>query len=121
MNVFTSCFRRACALDTNKYLIVSISRFSPRGWKGLRMECLAPSRSLLKDYHEGLSWEKYVDRYRREVLSRVDVRRALKLVAMSSMGRDIVLCCYEDSPEHCHRSLVSQFIFEKYGYKVLDI
>lgn len=121
MDIYTSCFRRAKALDTSRYLVVSISRFSPRGWKGLRLECLAPSRSLLKDYHEGLSWDNYVERYNREVLSRVDVRRALKLVAMSSCGRDIVLCCYEDSPELCHRSLVSKFIFDKYGYQVLDI
>lgn len=121
MNIYTSCFRRAAALDPNKYLLVSISRFSPRGWKGLRLCSLAPSRLLLKDYHEGLSWDNYVERYRHEVLSRVDVRRVLKLVAVSSMGRDIVLCCYEDSPEHCHRSLVAEFILEHYGYRVLDI
>lgn len=121
MNVFTSCFSRAAALDKSRYLVVSISRFPPRGWRGLRLDCLAPSALLLKAYHHGLSWDAYVQRYQHEVLSRVDVRAALRLVAMSSMGRDIVLCCFEGSPVHCHRSLVAKHILDNYGYRVLDI
>lgn len=121
MNVYTSCFHRAKFLDPDRYLVVSISRFPPMWFNGPKCLSLAPSCDLLKAYHDGLSWSSYVSRYQSEVLDRVDVRSVLADIAKECHGRDMVLCCYEYSPVHCHRSLVAGYVQALYGYSIKDI
>lgn len=121
MNIYTSCFSRAKFLDPARYCVVSISRFPPLWFNGVRCLSLAPSCALLKAYHDGLSWGSYVSRYQSEVLSRVDVKSVLAGVAKECHGRDMVLCCYESSPVHCHRSLVAGHVQTLYGYSMKDI
>lgn len=121
MDIYTSCFSRAKLLDPARYCLVSISRFPPLWFNGVRCFDLAPSCALLKAYHDGLSWSSYVSRYQSEVLSKIDVRSVLAGVAKECHGRDMVLCCYESSPVHCHRSLVAGRVLDLYGYSIKDI
>lgn len=121
VNVFTSCFKKALNLDSSKYLVVSISRFNPRGFDGLSLKSLAPSRQLLADYKRGMSWDEYSKRYRLECLTSGGVRSALSLLLSHTHGRDIVLCCYESPSMNCHRFLLADFIQDCFGYIVREL
>lgn len=121
VNVFTSCFKKASSLDSSKYLVVSISRFNPRGFNGVSLKSLAPSRQLLSAYKKGISWEEYSKRYHLECLSSSIVKVALKSLLSLTHGRDIVLCCYESPSMNCHRFLLADFIQERFGYNVREL
>lgn len=121
VNVFTSNFRKAKALDSSKYLIVAISRFRPRGFNGVWLRELAPSAKLLSDYKKGLSWSDYVLRYQSECCAPDFIKDALLALCFITKGRDIVLCCYEPADTHCHRFLVADYIKSVYGYEVREL
>lgn len=121
VNVFTSCFKRASSLDSSKYLVVSISRFNPKGFDGLSLKCLAPSRELLADYKRGMSWDDYSKRYRFECLTSGGIKSALSSLLSFTHGRDIVLCCYESPSMNCHRFLLADFIRDCFGYNVKEL
>ena len=121
VNVFTSNFRKAAALDSSKYLIVSISRFNPRGFHGVWLKELAPSSKLLSDYKKGLSWSDYVQRYQSECCARDYIKDVLSSLTFITKGRDIVLCCYESADKNCHRFIVADYIKRIYGYDVREL
>lgn len=121
VNVFTSNFRKAKALDSSKYLVVSISRFNPRGFNGVWLKELSPSVSLLSDYKKGLPWSEYVVRYKAECCGPDYIRDVLSSLVFITKGRDIVLCCYEPASQHCHRFIIADYIKEVYGYDVREL
>lgn len=121
MNIYTSYFSHASSLDSSRFFVVSISRFSPRGFHGF--ECLefAPPADLLRSFKRGLSERDYSRLYREWVLECCDVRRVFVDIAKVCGGRDIVLCCYERPDSFCHRHLLSDYVFEKYGYRIQEL
>lgn len=121
VNVFTSNFRKAKALDSSKYLIVSISRYKPRGFNGVWLRELAPSAKLLSDFKQGLSWPDYVLRYQSECCVPDFIKDALLSLCFITKGRDIVLCCYESSDKNCHRFIIAEHIKSVYGYEVREL
>lgn len=121
VNVFTSNFRKAKALDSSKYLVVSISRYNPRGFDGVWLRELSPSASLLSDYKKGLSWSEYVRRYKAECCVPDYIRDVLSSLVFITKGRDIVLCCYEPASHNCHRFIIADYIEETYGYSVQEL
>lgn len=121
MNIYTSCFRSAKNLDSSKFFVVSISRFPPKWFQGYRCYDLAPSVFLLRDFKAGLSPFHYAQRFRREVLDRVDVHKVFEFLASMSCGRDIVLCCFEPAFEFCHRRLVASYVKEVWGYSIDEL
>ncbi|MBT4376453.1 DUF488 domain-containing protein [archaeon] len=66
---------------------------------------LSPSTELLQDYHNGLSWDKYVETFTRETLSLQSGK--IKGLAKKALTENVTLLCYEDGPENCHRRLVA--------------
>lgn len=121
MNIYTSYFAKAKYLDTTKYMVVSISRFSPRGWNGYEIKNFAPSADLLKAYKSGLSSGDYKKIYIARTLDKCDIRRELAQLTQYSNGRDMVLCCYESSEKFCHRHILSDYIYYKYGYRINEL
>jgi uncharacterized protein YeaO (DUF488 family) len=86
---------------------ISISRYSPKWFKGEEAKELAPLPELLSDYKEGLVNDKeYEERYRKEVLSKLDPKEIVKKYA------DAVFLCYETPDEFCHRQIVSKWLKE---------
>ncbi|MBV9897831.1 MAG: DUF488 family protein [Chloroflexi bacterium] len=93
----------------NTGLRVLIMRLWPRGIRKQRidvwMKDAAPTRELLNAYHhEGLPWDEFEARYRREILhDRPHVVEHLRRMEREH-GR-VTLFCYERMPpeEHCHR------------------
>lgn len=121
VNVFTSNFRKAKALDSSRYLVVSISRINPKGFNGVWLKELAPSFKLLSDYKKGLDWSDYVERYRSECCAPDYIKDVLSSLVFITKGRDIVLCCYESADKHCHRFIIADYIKSVYGYKVQEL
>lgn len=121
VNVFTSNFRKAATLDSSKYLIVSISRYNPRGFHGVWLKELSPSSKLLSDYKKGLSWSNYVQRYQSECCAPGYIKDVLSSLTFITKGRDIVLCCYESADKNCHRFIVADYIKRIYGYDVREL
>ena len=71
----------------------------------------APSRDLLKAYHDGLSWDEFERRYREEILSeRPEV--LYKLRSLLAEHRRVTLLCFERVPpaEHCHRFVLMDIL-----------
>ena len=121
ISVFTSCFKFAKGLDPDRYFVVSISRFPPRGFKGYKCFEFAPSADLLKRFKGGLSQYHYGVRYRRDVLESIDVHKVFEDLAVRACGRDIVLCCFEPPFDFCHRRLLARYVQEVWGYSIEEL
>lgn len=121
MNIFTSNFATAKGLDDSKFMVVCISRFAPRGYKGVRCSVFAPSLYLLRQYKAGLSQVEYEKCYRFEINCLGNIRKPFEGLALLAKGRDIVLCCYENRDAFCHRHILSDIVFEKFGYRIKEL
>ncbi|MCL4354024.1 DUF488 family protein [Patescibacteria group bacterium] len=72
---------------------------------------LAPSSSLLSDYHmQKVSWEEYEKRFKEEVLD--NNQKYLELVLDISKKHKVTLLCWEETPEKCHRRMVAEKLKE---------
>lgn len=121
MNIFTSYFAKAKNLDESRFCVVSIARFVPRGFKGVRCSSLAPSRELLHDYKSGLSESSYKVRYLKELGDSVHIHEVFESLVPFCKGRDLVLCCYESGDKFCHRHLLSDRVFQLFGYRINEL
>ena len=113
--LYTSYFANVNRLP-KKMVLISISRKPPVNWaaRGWSLKSLAPSQSLLDDWHRGLSEEAYTQRFTLEVTG---VKSASELVAnlQRKFGdADICFLCYEKKG-FCHRHLVAKWLNEN-GY-----
>lgn len=121
INIYTSNYTKARRLSDKHYLKVSISYFRPREYKGMHIQSLAPSKDLLEDYKNGLTPEEYEPRYREQINKLNDIHALFEIMAKQSKGRDILLLCYEKAGDFCHRHILSDIIFEKYGYRINEL
>jgi uncharacterized protein (DUF488 family) len=74
-------------------------------------------RGVGKRSREGLAPE-YVERYTREILGQVDLRRIVD--ALPEDGSS-ALVCVERDPEACHRSLVAERLTSEFGLAVTHL
>lgn len=121
MNIFTSYYSAARTLSEADYLLVSISRRSPKNWAGVQCKDFAPSSRLLSQYHRGMSEAEYSDSYRQEIDELSDFYSVFVRLAKLAKGRDIVLLCYEKKGDFCHRHILSDIVFERYGYRINEL
>lgn len=121
MQVFTSCFKFAKGLDPERYFVVSIARFPPKGFNGCCCYEFAPSVRLLKEFKEGLRRDHYAYRYERDVLKKTDVHRVFEGLARQACGRDIVLCCFEPAFDFCHRRILAHYVKRVWGYSIEEL
>ena len=91
---------------------------------------LAPAYSMLRIEDEA----EYTQRYREEILGRLNVRDVIMDIARIVYERKqdsgaAVLLCYEKPPKFCHRSLVAEWINQsgvfrqkvtEYGYEKVE-
>lgn len=121
IQIHTSNYSKARKLDKSKYLFVSISIYPPKGWSGLNAPELAPTHELLKAYHNGMSESDYEREYRKQISHLKNIRSQFESMAQKANGRDIALLCYEKVGEFCHRFILSDIIYEEYGYRITEI
>lgn len=121
MKVWKSCFSVARHLDVSRYCVVSISRRAPRNLDCVCCYSLAPSAKLLSDWHSGISESVYEKRYREEIGMISDLHSIFESLAVNCKGRDMVLCCYESDSKFCHRNILADIVFEKWGYRIDEL
>lgn len=121
IQIHTSNYSKARKLDKSRYYLVSISIFPPKEWRGANARELAPSYELLTAYHNGLSKSDYEKEYRKQIARLNNLHSQFEWMAQQANGRDIVLLCYEKASDFCHRHILSDIIFEKYGYRITEI
>lgn len=121
--IFTSRFSNP-ELATRKYTVVGIVRGLPRF--GLRYELagniydIAPTRELFHMYDR----EEFTPPYMAH-LDRVGVDRIkAQLQKYLDMGKDVVLCCYEDvrkPDEWCHRLVFADWWKQRTGQTISEL
>ena len=77
----------------------------------VHMPSLAPTKEMLDAYRkEHRDWRTY----EREFLALMDARRVAKLGIKRIMSNACLLCS-EDTPDHCHRRLVAEYLRRHWG------
>lgn len=72
---------------------------------------LAPTKEMLTAYRSGhLDWQTY----ERQFLALMDERRVAKKAIKRTIANACLLCS-EDTPEHCHRRLVAEYLHRHWG------
>lgn len=77
----------------------------------MHLPALAPTKRMLDDYKKnGGDWSTYETRF----LDLMRVRRVEGTVAREVVA-DGCLPCSEDTPDHCHRRLVAEYLDRHWG------
>lgn len=121
INIYTTNYTKASRLSNKYYLKVSISLIRPRDFDGMHIQSFAPSKQLLEDYKNGLSPEEYETRFREQIDQLNDIYAFFKIMAKQAKGRNILLLCYEKKNAFCHRHILSDIIYERYGYRIKEL
>lgn len=121
IDIYTTNYTKASRLSEKYYLKVSISYYRPRDFKGMQIQSFAPTKELLEDYKNGLSAEQYEIRYREQINKLTDIYSFFQIMAKQAKGRTILLLCYEKKNAFCHRHILSDIIYERYGYRIKEL
>ncbi len=113
--IYTGYFAQLKKYEDAGLTPISISRWSPKWYKGEECNILAPSSDLLTRYKNGQADDKQYIREYVTGLFTIDLKRLMEDL---SKDRDIVLLCYEKNEDFCHRHLLSEFLRKKYGMTV---
>ena len=107
---FTSYFGKRLGPDGLVFRKISISLYTPKGFKGPSLPELAPTESILKEYKVYHNKQRYYQRYCAEVLNNLDPKVEYMRIMQLSQNAFPVLCCYEKAGEFCHRHIVSDWL-----------
>lgn len=74
---------------------------------------LAPTQDILNDFKKKgeMPWEEYERRF----LALMRERKVEDEFSPEDFLRRTVLLCSEDTPEHCHRRLVAEYLRDRWG------
>lgn len=112
MAIYTSYFGNYRNFPTNS-VTVSITRFPPKGWKGLEIQSVAPTADKLMKFknHEIdeniFSWQ-YLMQLNKDSNLKPRVQAMLRF--LDETYGNVVLCCYETANEFCHRHLLADWL-----------
>lgn len=71
-------------------------------------EFLAPTKEIRDRYTKSKDWAIYA----REYIELLESRNVLDKLDKSFFGRKTCFLCSEESPDHCHRRLLAEFLQE---------
>lgn len=80
------------------------------GIEYIHLPILAPTQEMLDEYKKSRSWEVYEKRFR----ELIEDRKIESAVSPELMDGACLLCS-EHEADHCHRSLVAEYLQEKWG------
>lgn len=112
MEIFTSYFGNLRRLQESGIIPVSIARWSPRWYSGMKLTALAPLPDMLRD---DITREQYIRQYNDRVLARLDPGKVVKALWGMTGGRDCALLCYEKPGDFCHRRLLADWMLKRTG------
>jgi len=76
----------------------------------VHMPLLAPTENMLREYREKRDWEKYEQRFK----CLLEERKIEDKLNPSELDKGCLLCA-EETPLHCHRRLVAEYLQRKWG------
>ena len=114
MNIYTGKFSKAQLYTENDLLVCSIAQYNPPWFNGYTKRELAPDKNLLAEYKAGLSFGQFAKRYLSN-LETIDMDPILtEFETLSEDFSGIVLCCYENQTQFCHRHLLASYLNTNY-------
>lgn len=123
LKIYTSRFQNP-ALKSGKYTVVGIVRGLPRFQLGYERAGniidIAPPRELFNVYDREQFTEPYMAHLDRIGLERISAQ----LQQYFELGKDVVLCCYEDvrePNEWCHRLVFAEWWLKNTGKKIEEL
>jgi uncharacterized protein YeaO (DUF488 family) len=86
---------------------------------------LAPSKDIFIEYKQTRDWDRYVERFKEERLTHIDWLEMLckwedKANENGKTLDNIVLLCYEQPIESCHRFILAESVENEFKTKVLE-
>lgn len=124
MEVRTGYFSYTKKYEEMGYFCVSIARMTPKFFKGVTFEDLAPSNILLARYKKGqLSNEEFAYAYINQIkyLPFDSIFNKLFELAKSEKSKGIVLLCYEKSDNFCHRHVLADYLNENFDMNISEL
>ena len=118
MRVYTSYFSNGKRLSAANVVMVGVALFPPKWFYGTSLKQLAPTWSIFNE--KPFTEERYTERYRNEVLAKVDPQWVLQMLERIGRGRDVALCCFEKPGDFCHRMLIAKWLTEATGIEVTE-
>ena len=116
MKIYTSYFSNGKKLSAANVMMVGIALFPPKWFYSQSLKQLAPSYGIFHEKDEN----RYVERFKNEVLKNIDPYWVLEVLERMTGGRDVALCCYEKPGDFCHRHIVAQWLMENTGVEVTE-
>ena len=118
--LYTTYISNMRNLPEGKYVLITrwapksldLSKFDDAIW----LSILAPPDSLLAQYKNGaMTKVEMLNKYK-EHLNTISISETiLSLVDEVLQGKDVFLICYEKEVFDCHRSVLAQYISDKYN------
>lgn len=113
--IYTSYFAKLRKMPED-VVPIAICKYPPKWYDGLAYKRLAPPANLISAWKNGeISMEDYIHIYTNEILNKNNPDVVVSdLIQMANEGV-IVLLCFENSEEFCHRHLVAEWL-DQAGY-----
>lgn len=118
MKVYTSYFANGKKLAAAGIKVIGIALYPPKWFYGVSMKNVAPTASIL--FAKNQTHEQYIERYRREVLSRVNPIQFMENLRNVSQGHDVALCCFEKPGDFCHRHILAGWLSQATGETIKE-
>ena len=109
--IYTSYFGNLKNLS-DKYIPISIARWTPKWYKGLRYSKLAPNLTLLTWWRKSDKTQKDKDFYKLAFLKHLTTLNPHKIALELNdkcNGKIPVLICFEKPGDFCHRHIVAEW------------
>lgn len=116
MKIYTSYFANGKKLSKAGITMIGIALYPPKWFYGVSLKTVSPTYSILHEEDH----DRYTERFKKEVLGRVDPKEFLESVERYSDGKDVALCCFEKPGDFCHRHIVAEWLNEKLGLNVQE-
>ena len=107
MKIYTSYFSKIKELKENNIVPISIALYNPKWYDGLSYKKLAPTDNILFVYKKIHNVVTYCNRYRIDILNKLNVLDVIKDLMQLSNNNDVALICYEKPLTFCHRQIVA--------------
>lgn len=118
MKIYTSYFANGKKLAQAGVKVIGIALFPPKWFYGTSVTQVAPTRSIL--FAKNQTHEQYTERYKREVLSKVNPHQFLDSLRIAGRGQDVALCCYEKPGDFCHRHILAEWLSNMTGEEIKE-
>ena len=115
--IYTSYFAKANQFDDSKFIKIAISNSNPLNL--FKAKIFIPDwKTIVSPHKLGLiSDEVYELRYVSQLDEKLEFIKDV-LDKLVNLDKDIILMCYESPEKFCHRRVLSEWIFDNFGYSI---